>query len=236
MQDLFLFKMNLQFYLEKLENSEVFKNFMKRNPNAFLCSGFFVIDKQGKDNKQHFDFFVPENNSGKSDINTKPATPPPPNHNISKNLRVNDKLKNSLSDKNNKIADNQEDIKQKSNMFSFQLENNISLVPLETIEEISDSNKKLNPVKMKLDYDFDFNEIEKLILDKMQREKINSKIQKYIFSLQKIDNKDYLVGTVFISMLGLLKINILLPEKKITRFEKRSVFDIMKVKKNKTFD
>jgi len=53
--------MNLQFYIEKLKNSDVFKNFMKENPNAFACSGFFVIDKNGKEgDKQHFDFWIPE--------------------------------------------------------------------------------------------------------------------------------------------------------------------------------
>lgn len=50
--------MNLQFYLGKLENSEEFKNFKKDLPKAFLCSAFFSIDKVGKDNKTHFDFFA----------------------------------------------------------------------------------------------------------------------------------------------------------------------------------
>ena len=52
--------MKLQFYLEKLQASESFEKFMKENPKAFLCSGFIVIDKEGKDNKQHFDFFIPK--------------------------------------------------------------------------------------------------------------------------------------------------------------------------------
>ena len=54
--------MNLQFYVEKLNSFDVFKNFMKENPNAYACSGFFIIDKTGKEpNKQHFDFWVPQN-------------------------------------------------------------------------------------------------------------------------------------------------------------------------------
>jgi len=56
--------MNLQFYLEKLFNSEEFKSFMKENKEAYFCSGFFVIDKDGNDNKQHIDYFVPS--SGKT--------------------------------------------------------------------------------------------------------------------------------------------------------------------------
>jgi len=38
--------MNMQFYVEKLSHSEEFKEFMKKNPDAYLCSGFFVIDKE----------------------------------------------------------------------------------------------------------------------------------------------------------------------------------------------
>jgi len=54
--------MNSQFLLEKLKNSEEFKNFKKENPTAYLCSGFFVIDMENKEtgNQYHFDFFVPE--------------------------------------------------------------------------------------------------------------------------------------------------------------------------------
>ena len=42
-----MIKMNLQLYLEKLKSSGVFKEFMKENPKAYLCSGFFTIDKEG---------------------------------------------------------------------------------------------------------------------------------------------------------------------------------------------
>ena len=49
--------MNLQFYIEKLFNSEEFAKFKKQNPKGFFCSGFFAIDKKGKDNKQHIDYF-----------------------------------------------------------------------------------------------------------------------------------------------------------------------------------
>ena len=53
--------MNLQFYVEKMNSSEVFKKFMEENPSAYVCSGFFSIDKTGKEqDKQHFDFWIPE--------------------------------------------------------------------------------------------------------------------------------------------------------------------------------
>ena len=54
--------MNSQFLLEKLKNSSEYKEFIKENENAYLCSGFFVIDMENKEtgNQYHFDFFVPE--------------------------------------------------------------------------------------------------------------------------------------------------------------------------------
>lgn len=161
--------MNLQFYLEKLQNSDVFRNFIEKNPTAFLCSGFFVIDKEGNDNKQHFDFFVPE-------------------------------IKKT---------------------FSFQFNQNIEKVELESF------NDKF-PEKVSEEAEFNFDFIEKLIVGEMFEKKISNKIQKILLSLQKLNGKDFLVGTVFISGLGLLKVNIDLVEKKVVDFEKKSFFDFVR--------
>ena len=46
--------MNFQFYLEKFFANKHFQEFKEKNKKAFPCSCFFVIDKKGKDNKQHF--------------------------------------------------------------------------------------------------------------------------------------------------------------------------------------
>jgi len=54
--------MNLQFYIEKLSNSEEFENFTKENPDAFLSSGFFVIDFESNENKSNLDFYNPKTN------------------------------------------------------------------------------------------------------------------------------------------------------------------------------
>lgn len=166
--------MNLQFYLEKLHNSENFKNFIKENSDAYLCSGFFVIDKEGKDNKIHFDYFLPK----------------------------------------------------EKKIFSFQLEEGIQKVPVEMFD------KKI-PEKISAEHDYDFDDIEKMIISEMEKERIKNKIQKMIFSLQKLKEKDFLVGTVFVSMLGMLKVHISLSEMKITLFEKKSFFDMMNVLKKK---
>lgn len=161
--------MNLQFYLEKMQDSEVYKKFMKENPRAFLCSAFFLINKEDKNqkNQQHFDFFLP---------------------------------------------------KQKK-MFSFKLEDN-EMVPVDMITVV--------PEEISMNCDFDFNEMEKLIADKIDEENIREKVQKMFLSLQRKEGKDFLICTVFISKLGLLRINIDIPEKKVTDFEKKSFFDMLK--------
>ncbi len=161
--------MNLQFYLEKLHSSDVFKKFMKENPEAYLCSGFFTMDKEGKDNKRHFDFYVPKTKK----------------------------------------------------MFSFKLEDGVEMMPIDIVLE------KI-PEKLGVGFDFEFEEIEKMLEDKMKEENINSKMQKIILSLQDLKGKPFLVGTIFISMLGLLKIQIDISDMKIKEFEKKSLFDMMK--------
>ncbi len=169
--------MNLQFYIQKIKDSELFKDFIKENPEAFICSGFFVIDKQGIDNKQHIDYFIPSQRK----------------------------------------------------IYSFQIEDEIKKVPLETIS-------KENPLKISLDYDIDFDKIEDMIFKEMVKKGIKNKVQKIILSLQKLEKKDFLIGTVFISGMGIIKTNIDIKENKITDFEKKSFFNMVKVIGNKKKD
>ena len=165
--------MNLQFYVEKLKNSEIFKSFMKEHPDAFLCSGFFIIDKTEKgENKQHFDYYLPQENK----------------------------------------------------IESIQLEN-MQLVPIENFGKV--------PEEISLEFDVDFNKVEKMIEERMIKEGIQNKIQKILFSLQKIDGGNFLVGTVFISMLGMIQINIDLRNMEITDFKKKSLLDMVKISKKK---
>jgi len=109
--------------------------------------------------------------------------------------------------------------------FSFELENEIKLVPL----ELRDEKKVLERVSMKNHFDFD--RIKELIMKEMEKKKINNKIQKMIFSLQNLEGKDLLLGTVFISGLGLIKVNIQVDNMEITDFEKKSFFEMMKIVK-----
>lgn len=165
--------MNFQFYFEKLLASDAFNKFIKENKGAFLCSGFFVVDKKDKENKQSIDYFVPS---------------------IDK-------------------------------MFSFKLNNGVEMIPIE------DYGKGFKPEKISDNVDFDFDEVEEMIQGKMNEEKIKNKIEKLLFSLQSRERKNYLLGTIFISGLGILKVRIDLDDRKIVDFEKKSFFDMMKVVK-----
>lgn len=166
--------MNFQFYLEKLYASEDFQKFMEENKDAYLCSCFFVNDKEKGDNKQHFDYFLP-------------------------------------TDKK---------------MFSFKIESGCERVPVELFDNRV-------PVKISDNYNFSFEEIEKLVMNKMEEEGVKSNVQKILLSLQNVKGKDVLLGTVFISAMGMIKIKIDLNEMEITEFEKKSFMDMFKVIKKK---
>jgi hypothetical protein len=165
--------MNSQFLLEKLEDSEEYKKFMKEHPDAYLCSAFFILDfEQNPENKYHFDYYLPSSKK----------------------------------------------------TFSFEMENEIKLVPLERYDE-----KVLE--KVSSDKHFDFDDIYDKIMKEMEIQKINNKILKMIFSLQNFEGKDTLFGTIMLSGLALLKMTFDISEDKITEFEKKSFFDMMKIVK-----
>jgi len=161
--------MNFQFYLEKLYASSVFKEFKEQSKSGFLCSGFFVIDKEKDDNKAHLDFYVPEDKK----------------------------------------------------MFSFGLLGEVSKMPVEVFD------KKFEKISDKID--FDFNEVEALIVKEMETQNIKKKIQKIILFLQSNEGNVFLLATVFISNLGILKININILKMKVVEFEKKSFFDMVNV-------
>jgi len=166
--------MDLRFYLEKLHGSDEYKEFMLENPDAYMCSGFFVMDFEKADYQRHLDFYAPT-------------------------------LKK---------------------VFSFKLEDGIEKVPIDMFDDRT-------PKKLSVDYDFDLDEIEKRIREKMAEEKVKSRIQKILLSLQNTENKDLLTATVFISGLGMLKINIDPVSKRITDFDRKSFFDMMKIIRKK---
>ncbi len=52
--------MNFKETLERLNFSDVFKNFKKENEKAFLCSAFFIVDFETKADTNQIDFFLPD--------------------------------------------------------------------------------------------------------------------------------------------------------------------------------
>lgn len=164
--------MNFQFYFEKLRASDNFKEFIKENSSAFLCSCFFSIDFVGKDNKVHFDYYIPSSKQ----------------------------------------------------MFSFQLEKDCEKVLIETREDFL-------PEKIGTKIDFDLKEIEKVIIKKMKSENISEKVQKIFLSLQKVKGKDSLIGTIFISNMGMISFEMEVSSKKIISFKKKSFLDFFRVLK-----
>jgi len=220
--------MNLKFYLEKLENSEVFKNFKKENPEAYLCSAFFIIDKSGRDNKQHFDFYVPEIPIKKlsahldSQIDGSQST----SSDCLLNKTVKRKILAEPNLEQNKSRAEQDKLSNKPKMFSFQIEDEITFIPIKILDD------KV-PEKISEDCDFDFERIEKLIEGEMFEKKIKNKIQKILLSLQNKNGRDFLLGTIFISSMGIMKIQIDLDEMKIINFEKKNFLDMINIfKKN----
>jgi hypothetical protein len=166
--------MKFQFYYEKLTNLDEYQKFLKENPQAYFCSAFFVLDKKEKNNKVHFDFYIPEG----------------------------------------------------PKMYSFKLDNKPEFANIENFDPRI-------PEKLQMNFEFDLIEIEELIKKEMEKRKIKGEIQKLLFSLQRLKEKNYLLATVFISNMALLKVTIKLPENKITEFEKKSLFDMIRLIKGK---
>jgi hypothetical protein len=110
-------------------------------------------------------------------------------------------------------------------MFSFKIHDKIEMIPVENFGE------NFKPEKILDKLDFDFGWIEEIIQNKMNEEKIKNKIEKLLLSLQANKKKNYILGTIFISGLGIIKVRIDLDEKKIVDFEKKSFFDMMKIVK-----
>ena len=80
---------------------------------------------------------------------------------------------------------------------------------------------------------FDFNEIENLIIKRVKQENINCKMQKMLFSVQNMGDKNMMVGTIFIQGLSMIKVQINLEKMRIIEFEKKSFFDIVNIIKKK---
>jgi len=117
--------------------------------------------------------------------------------------------------------------------FFIPSENKILSFPVENGSDETEIEVKGDkvPTKISFEHDFDFRDIEEMIKNKMEGENIDKKIQKMLYSLQNLNGEDFLIGTIFISGLGMISVKISLKDKKIVDFNNKSFFDFMKIVK-----
>lgn len=53
--------MKFEHYLKRVEESKEFKSFKGKNPKAYLCAGFFVLDFETDKHMHQIDYFMPDN-------------------------------------------------------------------------------------------------------------------------------------------------------------------------------
>jgi hypothetical protein len=104
--------------------------------------------------------------------------------------------------------------------ISFKIEEACKIFPCQPYQDI--------PEKIDDSLDFDFEGVEEMIQNEMNKKSISNKIQKILFSVQSKEGKAFFLGTVFISGFGMIKVNINLTDMEITDFEKSSFFDLLK--------
>jgi hypothetical protein len=109
-------------------------------------------------------------------------------------------------------------------MFGFQLEKDCEKMPLEKQEGFL-------PEKLNEKINFELKDIEKILFDRMKEDKILDKVQKIFISLQRTNKKDMLVGTIFISAMGMITFQMELASKKIISFNKKSFMDFFRILK-----
>jgi hypothetical protein len=108
-------------------------------------------------------------------------------------------------------------------IYSFKVEDNCARIEQDMIGQEG------APLKINDNHNFDFNEVQVLIEKRMELEKIKGKMQKMLFSLQNVEGKDFLIGTIFLAGMALLKLHILLDDMSIPYFEKKTFFDMFKI-------
>lgn len=111
-------------------------------------------------------------------------------------------------------------------MYSFRVTGPVEFINVENFETRAYETLSMN-------YTFDLKKVKEIIEDKMKEDHIKGKMKKLLFSLQKLDGVDYLVTTVFLDNMGLLKVHYDIADEKITFIEKKSFLDIFKISRKK---
>ena len=108
----------------------------------------------------------------------------------------------SIDFSNSKVSDNKQhfdfSVSGSDKIFSFMVEKGCEMVPLENVS-------KQELTRVGLNYDFDFDEVKEKIEGEMKARNIFKKIEKILISIQNFEKKDFIIGTVFISGLGIIK-------------------------------
>jgi isocitrate dehydrogenase kinase/phosphatase len=107
-------------------------------------------------------------------------------------------------------------------MFSFCINDNFKKNKLDLI------NKNEVPFILDSNLDFDINKIIELLKKKNKEEKIGNSIHKILFSLQTKNKNSFLIGTVFLDKMSLVKFVIDIKKMKIISFDKKNIFEILK--------
>lgn len=112
-------------------------------------------------------------------------------------------------------------------MYSFKVNNH----PIEFINVENFDTRDYEELGM--NYTFDLHEVEAEIMRRVEAENIKGKVQKLLFSLQKLNGIDYLVITVFMNNMTMLKVTYDIAEEEIDTFEKKSFLDMLKITSKK---
>lgn len=107
-------------------------------------------------------------------------------------------------------------------MYSFKVSGQVEFVNVENFET-------KDYEKLSMNYDFDLKNVQQEIMDRMEKDEIKGTVQKLLFSLQKTKGVDYLLGTIFLNNMAMLKVTYSIADKKIVDIVKKSFLDMFKI-------
>lgn len=177
--------MQLKTLLEKLEKSEIFKNFKNKNPDAFLCAGFFILNLKAGTAEYNLDF------RNEEDIFTFKI----PEIGINEDIKL-------LTDK--------------------LIKDPAAPKPFDKLDL-----SKPNLEKIKLD----INELSQFVSTEIWSQQIKNPLEELIAVIQSKANSIIWTLTCICAGFTIVTMEIDALKKQVTKFEKKSMFDFVKVKK-----
>jgi len=111
-------------------------------------------------------------------------------------------------------------------IFTFIINKENKEITIKEAETIEGHREKLPAIKKETK--IDLNDVEQIVKEKMQEEKINNKIDKIIAVLQKHENKMIWNLNCMLEGMGILQVHIDCSDGRVLKFEKKSLFDFIK--------